>query len=114
MLIALNGCRGKISLLTFVLMQVSSVGFSVAGETQLAALDEMARKCFRLRQVNICRLALKRAETLQRVAAMKKNYSCQTLALGLGADLIMSQHREGRGDAAFQLLEDVNRTCLEH
>ena len=114
MVFALHGHRGFIFLLVFTLIGAFSIGRSAIGETQLSVLNELALKCFSSRQMSPCQLALSRAESLQRIAAMKKNYSCQTLALGLGADLIMSQNREGRGQEALQLLEEVNKICSEY
>jgi hypothetical protein len=48
---------------------------------------------------------------LQRRAGAQDDYSCQTLLLGLEADVIMSQLQAGRGDDALDLLDEVNKVC---
>ena len=78
---------------------------------QLPSLNLLALECFRSSQIGPCQRALLQSEALQRRAGAKKNYPCQTLVIGLGADLIMSELHEGRGLAAVEMLEDVNELC---
>ena len=58
-----------------------------------------------------CRKALVQAEALQRKAADAERNSCQSMALGLQADVLMVQLKNGRGDKAFDTLRDVQRHC---
>ena len=78
---------------------------------QLPGLTPLALACFQSGQLNACQAALLRAEALQRRAGAQSNYPCQTLLLGLQADVIMSQLRAGRGDDALIMLEEVSNSC---
>jgi hypothetical protein len=51
------------------------------------------------------------AETLQRRAASREAFPCQTLLLGLQADLIMQRLDQGRGDEALDDLGQAVRGC---
>ena len=79
--------------------------------TQFQGLRPLAFACFQSGQLNACQAALLRAEALQRRAGAQSNYPCQTLLLGLQADVIMSQLRSGRGDDAVIMLEEVSNSC---
>ena len=80
---------------------------------QLQGLTPLALACFQSGQLNAnaCQSALLRAEALQRRAGAQSNYPCQTLLLGLQADVLMSQLRAGRGDDAVIMLEEVSNSC---
>ncbi len=78
---------------------------------QLPGLRPLALACFESGQLNACQAALLRAEALQRRAGSQSNYACQTLLLGLQADVIMSQLQAGRGDDALILLEEASNSC---
>ena len=101
----------------FLLMQLALCGFlPLLGiipvrATQLQGLRPLALACFQSGQLNACQAALLRAEALQRRAGAQSNYPCQTLLLGLQADVIMSQLRAGRGDDALIMLEEVSSSC---
>ncbi len=82
-----------------------------ARAAQLPGLMPLALACFQSGQLNTCQSALLRAEALQRRAGAQSNYPCQTLLLGLQADVIMSQLRAGRGDDALIMLEEVSNSC---
>ena len=77
----------------------------------LQQLNFLALECFSGNQLERCQKALVLSETLQSKARLKKKYACQTLALGLGADLILYQNKVGRGREAIALLEEVNSSC---
>ena len=51
------------------------------------------------------------AETLQRSASSREAFPCQTLLLGLQADLIMQQLGEGRGANALNDLQATISGC---
>ena len=83
-------------------------------ETKAASfpqLNSTSIKCIKTGSPNTCRLALTRAEALQREAASRKNYSCQTYALGLGADLIMVSRRNNRSSSAYEMIEKIQKNC---
>jgi len=77
----------------------------------LPALNTDAQKCFLLEEILACETALILTDDLQRKAGEVQNYSCQTLALGLGSDLILTRLEGGRGEEAFEILREVNMTC---
>ncbi len=101
----------------FVLFLVLSFGFGhpriIADENTklLLELNQLAKACLRTSSRLTCQRALAVAESLQAKAELKSNYACQTMALGLAADLIMSQLKAGRGQRAEQLLDEVNKLC---
>ena len=82
-----------------------------ARAAHLPGLNPQALECFRSGGITPCQRALLQAEALQRSAAAQSNYSCQTMVLGLEADVIMSQLHAGRGEEAIAMLEEVNQRC---
>ncbi|MDP7327162.1 MAG: hypothetical protein QF862_00805 [Prochlorococcaceae cyanobacterium ETNP7_MAG_30] len=94
----------------FALVSCLPLGFSPASAAQLP-ITSLVVECFRSGRLEPCQRALLRAEALQRSAAAQDNYSCQTLLLGLQADLIMTQLQAGRGDDALAMLDEVNKGC---
>ena len=94
-----------------MLFGTSPFRLKAAEQAHLPALIPLARECLYFAQLEPCRGALRRAENLQLSAESQENYSCQTRALGLGADLIMSQLKKGRGDSALMMLEEVIESC---
>ena len=78
---------------------------------ELPGLRPLALACFQSGQLYACQKALLRAEALQRRAGAQSNFPCQTLLLGLQADVIMSQLRAGRGEDAVIMLEEVSNSC---
>ena len=59
----------------------------------------------------VCQRALDDAEVLQRLASSRQAYPCQTMLLGVQADLILQQLGDGRGDLAISDLEAARRSC---
>ncbi len=74
-------------------------------------LNTLTLQCLQFVDDRTCRKALIEIESLQRKAIAAKNYSCQTNALGLGADLIMHSLRLNREDSALSMLNGVNNIC---
>ena len=83
----------------------------VTRASPLAAFEARARSCFELRQPQLCEQALIDAETLQRQASARSAYPCQTLLLGVQADLVMQQLEAGRGVQAMADLQATIRGC---
>ena len=77
----------------------------------LAAFQARARRCFEGRQLQLCEQALIEAEALQQHASARSAYPCQTLLLGVQADLVMHQLRAGRGADAIADLQAAIRGC---
>jgi len=77
----------------------------------MAALRPQALQCLQAGQPAACRSALLLAETLQRRASARNAFPCQTLLLGLQADLIMEQLGAGRGEQAIADVGATGRGC---
>ena len=70
-----------------------------------------AQRCFQNLDPRACELTLDQAEELQRQAVVQEVYPCQTLLLGLQADLILQRLGNGRGAAAVADLKDIGQGC---
>ena len=84
---------------------------SVVRASPLAAFQSRARRCFEGHQLQLCEQALIEAEALQQKASAHSSYICQTLLLGVQADLVMQQLRAGRGAEAIADLQAATRGC---
>ena len=60
-----------------------------------------AHRCLKRADSQACELTLDQAEVLQQRAAAREAYPCQTLLLGLQADLILQQLGSGRSDLSL-------------
>ena len=67
--------------------------------------------CFQSANAASCDRALVLTEALQRRAADRQFYPCQTLLLGLQAEVVMVQLAEQRVQKAFETLGDSERLC---
>ena len=85
----------------------------VVRASPLAAFQARARRCLEGRQPQLCEQALVEAEALQQQASgvSRSAYPCQTLLLGVQADLVMQQLRAGRGAEAIADLQAATRGC---
>ena len=83
----------------------------VVRASPLAAFEALANRCFEARQPQLCEQALIEAEVLQRQASARSAYPCQTLLLGVQADLVLQQLQAGRGAAAISELQVATRGC---
>ena len=79
--------------------------------SSLAAFQARARQCLEASQPQVCEQALLAAEALQRRASARSAYPCQTLLLGVQADLVMQQLQAGRGARAVADLQVATRGC---
>ena len=77
----------------------------------LAAFQARAQRCFEASHPQLCEQALIEAEALQRRASARSAYPCQTLLLGVQADLVMQQLKAGRGSEAIADLQAATRGC---
>ena len=67
--------------------------------------------CFRSANAASCDRALVLTEAMQRLAADRERYPCQTMLLGLQAEVLMIQLAEQRGQKVFETLRDSERLC---
>ena len=77
----------------------------------LNAFQARAQRCLEASQHLVCEQALLEAEALQRRASARSAYPCQTLLLGVQADLVMQQLQAGRGAQAVADLQAATRGC---
>ena len=89
--------------MTFFAPDVSAQGFD--------RLNSDALRCLQTGDRGICQRALNNAEVLQRLASNRQAYPCQTLLLGVQANLILQQLGDGRGDRAISDLQAARRGC---
>ena len=83
----------------------------VARATPLATFQARAQRCLEESHAQLCEQALTEAEALQRRASASSAYPCQTLLLGVQADLVMQQLKAGRGTQAVADLQAATRIC---
>ena len=79
--------------------------------TSLQSVQPLLLACFRSANASSCGRALVLTEAIQRRAAERKLYPCQTLLLGLQAEVVMVQLAEQRGQKAFETLRESERLC---
>ena len=87
---------------------------NVEAPVHAASLDgvrPILMACFQSANAASCDRALVLTEALQRRAADRQFYPCQTLLLGLQAEVVMVQLAEQRGQKAFETLRDSERLC---
>ena len=77
----------------------------------LNGVKPLLLECFRSAHAASCDRALSLSESMQRRAADRELYPCQTLLLGLQAEVVMVQLAEQRGQRAFETLRDSERLC---
>lgn len=78
----------------------------------LKGIEHLASQCLLSGQHSSCSLALWQAEVLQQRAAEIQSFPCQTLLLGLQADLIMERDGQGRGRIAMDDFSEIRRGCV--
>ena len=85
----------------------------VAGAQPLSLQGVLAgaHHCLKRADSQACERTLDQAEVLQQRAAARKAYPCQTLLLGLQADLMLQHLGHGRGSAAVADLKDIAKGC---
>jgi len=87
---------------------------SVAAPVHAASLDgvrPLLVACFKSADAPSCDRALMLTEAMQRRAADRQLYPCQTLLLGVQAEVVMVQLGEQRGQKVFETLRDSERLC---
>ena len=85
----------------------------MAAHGHLSDFERLALRCLNSRKVYLCQKAIIRAETLQRLAADKENYSCQTSLLGLQSEFIIAQLENQRKNNSIEMVDKVKRFCMK-
>lgn len=94
-----------------VSLLITQMAPQAAQASVLPGLITAARQCLQSGREPLCHKALRDAEILQRRAAAARRNQCQSMALGLQADVLMIQLGQGRGAQAFTTLRDVEIVC---
>jgi len=94
-----------------LLLLLSALCMDQVSASSLQRLTPLAQDCFQFGNQASCRIALSFAEELQRSAAAKNRFPCQTMLLGLQADLVLVQLKAGRGSQAIAFLADLQNLC---
>jgi len=100
----------RLSVTVSLVSALSFVATPLAAST-LSSLESNLDQCLRFSSVSHCQRGIDQAEVLQRAASSRSLYPCQTLLLGLQADLIMKQLGTARDQNAFQDLMSLKRSC---
>ena len=96
----------------FLLLADVVVAQSISAQsTSLQAVLSGAHHCLQRADERACERTLDQTELLQRQASDLEAYPCQTLLLGLQADLILQQLGHGRFDQAVADFEAIQRGC---
>lgn len=96
---------------TLLALVLSGVVVLPLRASSLSGLESNAKRCLQGGERSACDTALLQAETLARRASSRGSYPCQTLLLGLQADLIMQQLGDGRGEKAIAAVTTTVRGC---
>ena len=97
-----------------ILVTIGSLLAGIDTPVIAASLDPVRQPlfaCFRRSDPSSCDRALMLTEALQQRAADRQLYSCQTLLLGLQADVVMTQLGEQRFNKAVITMRDSERLC---
>ncbi len=106
--------RGSYPSLFLMLLVLISPSTFASQFTNRSQLNLLARNCFFTSQRLTCQRALILTEALQNKAEENRDFACQTMALGLGSDLIMSQIKKSRGTQSEKMLQKVNQFCFNY
>ena len=79
--------------------------------SSLTSVRPLLLQCFRTAHDPSCQQALLLTEMLQRRAGAQDRYPCQTLLLGLQAEVVMAQLAVARGEKAFETLRESEQLC---
>ena len=108
-MVSVAGDRRMRGLCLFCL--AATIPFSPALASALDGIRPELIACFTTEDASQCARALDLTEQLQRRAASRERFPCQSLLLGLQAEVVMVQLSEGRGDRALRTLQDTDRLC---
>ena len=109
--VARHGVVSRISArVASVLITLMCCGLDVNAQG-FEGLESDSIQCLQTGNRSICQRALDKAEVMQRLASTRQAYPCQTMLLGVQADLILQQLGDGRGDLAISDLEAARRSC---
>lgn len=94
-----------------LLCLAATIPFSPALASAMDGIRPELIACFTTEDASQCARALDLTERLQRRAASRERFPCQSLLLGLQAEVVMVQLSEGRSDRALRTLQESDRLC---
>ena len=94
-----------------IVLLFSSSWAAPAQASSWSGLRSNAMRCLQAGQNAACQTAILQAESLAQRATARNAFPCQTLLLGLQADLIMQQLGDGRGEKAIAAVATTGRGC---
>ena len=77
----------------------------------VSRLTPWVQQCFADQGGKACVQALLQAEALQQRAADLDRYPCQSMVLGLQAEVVMVQLQSGRGRLGYETLSQMQQRC---
>ncbi len=111
MSLARHSAIGLISARLVIVLAAMASGASEVNAQGFDRFNSGALRCLHSGHRGVCQRALDDVEVLQRLASSRQAYPCQTLLLGVQADLILQQLGDGRGDRAISDLQAARRGC---
>ncbi len=109
--VELNQKKG-LTILIYLSCLVSFFPLSIDASS-LNEINTKLHECIASRELIPCRQALVHLEVLQRMAAAKKKFPCQTNVLGLQAELLMMSKPGNDLEVSFPLIKEVNEACSD-
>ncbi len=108
----------RLKIMSSLLKIVVTLSFVVINSQVLKAsslenIRELSLDCINRIDASKCNQALSKMESLQRLAARRKEYFCQTYILGLEADLLNYKSQESKQNSFLLMLEKVNQSCRD-
>jgi len=102
---------GKIKIgFIFILCLLIPVTHLLAFETRdYLLIESLVKSCYK--DNKSCKVALLKIHNYQKIAAMNKNFSCQTRLLGLEANLIMAMNFNLKRNEAKSITQAVRKYC---
>ena len=79
--------------------------------SSVGRLIPLVQDCFSTQRLSACEQALLQSEALQQRAADQDRYPCQSMVLGVQAEVVMVQLQAGRGKLAYETLNAVRQRC---
>ena len=98
-----------ISILVFVLISMFNLNSVEAIYSK--DIDRLVYTCLRFREPEVCKQSFFLIESLQRKAFIQKRYECQTYAIGLASDVLMSKEKINRFRMGNKTLLKVRELC---
>ncbi len=97
-----------VSILSFVFVNSQELKASSLENVRTLSLE-----CINRIDTSKCNQALTKMESLQRLAARRKEYFCQTYVLGLEADLLNYKSQESNQNSFLLMLGKVEQACKD-